>query len=137
MRHLENESELEIVNNNNVDSLAENENEIAETNNHEWQDSERASYTLPPRTTRGVPPKRYDPDYEAQQSRYPVGTSDRENMSQSALAFNAALYSTKLPDIVEEALATDHWRKAMEEEICPQEEWHLGKMWLTKYKKDR
>ncbi|XP_057529974.1 uncharacterized protein LOC130808527 [Amaranthus tricolor] len=94
VRHLENESELEIVNNNNVDSLAENENEIAETNNHEWQDSERASYTLPPRTTQEVPPKRYDPDYEAQRSRYLVRTSDRENMSQSALAFNAALYST-------------------------------------------
>ena len=38
-------------------------------------------------------------------------------MSHSALAFNAALYGTKLPDTVEEALATDHWQKAMEEDI--------------------
>ena len=46
-----------------------------------------------------------------------MGTSDRGNMSHSALAFNAALYGTKLPDTVEEALVTDNWRKAMEEEI--------------------
>ena len=51
VRHLENESELEIVDNNNVDSLVENENEIVGTNNHEWQGNEKASYTLSPRTT--------------------------------------------------------------------------------------
>ena len=38
-------------------------------------------------------------------------------MSQSALALNANLNSTRIPDTVEEALKSDHWRKAMKEEI--------------------
>lgn len=29
-------------------------------------------YKLPSRSTRGVPPKRYDPEYEAHRSRYPI-----------------------------------------------------------------
>ena len=40
-----------------------------------------------------------------------------ENMSQSALAFNATLYTTKIPETVKEALESDHWQKAMEEKI--------------------
>ena len=60
---------------------------------------------LPPRTTRGIPPKRYDPDYEARRSRYPIESPGKGNMSQSALAFNTALYATKVPTTVEEALA--------------------------------
>uniref|UniRef100_A0A803NBZ0 Uncharacterized protein n=1 Tax=Chenopodium quinoa TaxID=63459 RepID=A0A803NBZ0_CHEQI len=31
------------------------------------------NYVLPPRSTRGIPPKRYNPDFEAQRSKYPVG----------------------------------------------------------------
>ena len=38
-------------------------------------------------------------------------------MSESALAFNATLYTTKIPDTIKETLESDHWRKAMEEEI--------------------
>ena len=63
-------------------------------------------YVLPPRTTRGVPPRRYDPDYEAKRSRYSVENPGKGNLSQSALAFNTALHGTKLPATVEEALAT-------------------------------
>jgi hypothetical protein len=81
------------------------------------QDSRESPYVLPPRAIRGIPPRRYDLDYEAKRSKYPVDTPSEGNLSQSALAFNAALYGTKLPETVEEALATDHWRKAMEEEI--------------------
>lgn len=74
-------------------------------------------YVLPPRTTRGVPPKMYDPNYEAKRSRYPIETPREGNMSQSALEFNATIYGTKLPNNIEEALENDNWRKAMEEEI--------------------
>ena len=38
-------------------------------------------------------------------------------MSQSAKAFNTTMYATKLSSSVEEALKSDHWRKAMEKEI--------------------
>uniref|UniRef100_A0A803ND66 Reverse transcriptase Ty1/copia-type domain-containing protein n=1 Tax=Chenopodium quinoa TaxID=63459 RepID=A0A803ND66_CHEQI len=31
------------------------------------------NYVLPPRSTRVIPPKRYNPDFEAQRSKYPVG----------------------------------------------------------------
>ena len=72
---------------------------------------------LPPRSTRGVPPRRYDPEYEAKRSRYPIEKSGTGNLSQSALAFKATLDTTKSPTTVEEALTSAHWRKAMEEEI--------------------
>jgi reverse transcriptase-like protein len=38
-------------------------------------------------------------------------------LSQSALAFKAALHATKVPTTVEEAITSTHWRKAIEEEI--------------------
>ena len=65
-------------------------------------------YVLPPRSTKGIPPKRYDPEFEAQRSRYPVS---------KALTFNTALYSNDVPKNVEEALQDPKWKKAMEEEI--------------------
>lgn len=55
--------------------------------------------------------------HEARQSKYPIERKDEGNMSHRALAFNTALYYTKLSTTVEEALAIDHWRRAMEEEI--------------------
>ena len=74
-------------------------------------------YELPPRKTRGVPPKRYDPEYEAKRSRYPADKNNVEYLAQMALAFNASLYSNKIPRNVEEALQDPKWKKAMEEEI--------------------
>ena len=81
------------------------------------QTGEPQGYTLAPRSTRGIPPKRYDPDYEAKRSRYPIEPTVEGNMSQSALAFNVALYATELPKNVDKAMQDDRWRKAMEEEI--------------------
>jgi hypothetical protein len=48
-------------------------------------------YELPKRSTRGVPPRRYDPEFESQRSRYPVEQMNQERMSQTAIAFNASL----------------------------------------------
>uniref|UniRef100_A0A803M8T8 GAG-pre-integrase domain-containing protein n=1 Tax=Chenopodium quinoa TaxID=63459 RepID=A0A803M8T8_CHEQI len=73
-------------------------------------------YELPPRRTRGVPPKRYDPEYEDSRSRYPIGKISNENLASNAIAFTASLYSTEIPKTVEEALASKDWRKAMEDE---------------------
>ena len=74
-------------------------------------------YELPPRNTRGIPPKRYDPEFEAQRSRYPINQDNVNNLFQSAVAFNAALYSSFIPRNDEEALRNPKWKRAMEDEI--------------------
>ena len=67
------------------------------------------SYMLLSRSTQGVPPRRYDPEYEAQRSRYPIEKlSGSGNLSQSALAFKVALDTTTSPTTVEEALMSAH-----------------------------
>ena len=58
-------------------------------------------YKLPPTSTKGIPPKRYDLEFVAQRSRYPVRKESNENLSHSAMAFNTALYSNDVPKIVE------------------------------------
>lgn len=68
---------------------------------------EQARYQLPLRATRGIPPKRYDPEYEVQRSKYPITRQIHENMSETTLAFNDSLYSTEIPKIVEEALKNE------------------------------
>ena len=75
-------------------------------------------YELPPRSTRGFPPKRYDPEFEAQRSRYPINYSNVDNLSQSAVAFTVALYSSTIPRDTEEALQNLKWKRAMEGEIA-------------------
>ena len=92
-----------------VDTL--NEEIVAdtiETGNHDSQNVDSESYVLPPHSTRGVPPRRYDPEYEAKRSRYPFKKSDTGNLSRSALAFKAILDATKSPTTVEEALTSAH-----------------------------
>lgn len=74
-------------------------------------------YKLPPRSTRGIPPKRYDFVYEAQRSKYPVTRASERNLSQISTSFNASLTSTEFPKTVEEAIKNEKWKKAMEEEI--------------------
>uniref|UniRef100_A0A803L1R9 Gag protein n=1 Tax=Chenopodium quinoa TaxID=63459 RepID=A0A803L1R9_CHEQI len=73
-------------------------------------------YELPPRSTRDVPPKRYDLEYEDQRSRYPIERISNENFSNTAVAFNASLYSNTIPRTVEEAFEDEKWRQAMEDE---------------------
>ena len=43
-------------------------------------------YNLSPQSTKGMPPKRYDPEYESQRSRYPICRPDDEQLSQIAFA---------------------------------------------------
>ena len=111
---------VDTLNNENVAVDSVNEEIVAdtiETGNHDDQDVESESYVLPPRSTRGVPPRRYDPEYESKRLRYPVEKTDTGGLSRSALAFKTVLDTTKSPTTVEEALSSAHWRKAMEEEI--------------------
>ena len=74
-------------------------------------------YELPPQRTRGIPPKRYDPEFEAQRSKYPMSRENNEVLSQTTTAFNTSLYSNSVPKIFEEALKDPRWKKAMKEEI--------------------
>ena len=76
------EGELETVDTSVVDSLTEVlfAKESMEADNHECQVIEKTSYVLPPRTTRGIPPKRYDPDYDARRSRYPIESPSEGNI---------------------------------------------------------
>ena len=74
-------------------------------------------YELPPRSTRRIPPRRYDLEFETQWSRYPVNRENNEALSQTVVAFNTSLYSSNVPNNVEEALRDPNWKKAMEEEI--------------------
>ena len=76
--------------------------EIVEAEKEETGENHCQNYVLPPRTTRGVPPKRYDLDFESRRSRYPIEQPSEGNMSQSAMSFNAALHRTNLPNSVEE-----------------------------------
>lgn len=61
-------------------------------------------YELPPRSTRGIPPKRYDLDFEAQRSIYLINKDNNEGLSQTSMAFNTSQYSSDIPKSVEEAL---------------------------------
>ena len=74
-------------------------------------------YELPPRSTRGIPPKRYDPEFESQRSKYPVNKAREGNLSIQAKNFNTALYSKDIPNTTEEALRNENWRSAVEDEI--------------------
>ena len=61
-------------------------------------------HNLPSRSTRGMPPKWYDPEYESQRSRYPTNRPGDGQLSQTAVAFNASIYSSAIPKNIEEAL---------------------------------
>ena len=74
-------------------------------------------YELPPRNTRGVLPRRYDPQFESQRSRYPISRDETSNMAHTTVAFMTSLYSNFLTLITKEALRDLRWQKAMKDEI--------------------
>lgn len=110
----------------------------------QYKDSSK--YQLPPRSTKGIPPKRYDPEFEAQILKY-----SNRSLTQSAIAFNTTLYSTDIPKTSEEALKSKEGKKAMEEEfsaliknetwdrcLLPKDKKTIGCKWVfsIKYKAD-
>lgn len=87
------------------------------TTEHESSQVEQARYVLPPRSNRGVPPKRYSPKKEARSSQYPMANVAAENLSQEAQAFATSLCYEEIPTTVEQALESKDWRKAMKTEM--------------------
>ncbi|KAJ0666336.1 putative RNA-directed DNA polymerase [Helianthus annuus] len=74
-------------------------------------------YVLPPRSNRGVPPKRYSPEKEARSSRYPMANVATGDLSPEAKAFATSLCSEEIPTTVEQALESKEWREAMKVEM--------------------
>ncbi|XP_071740340.1 uncharacterized protein [Rutidosis leptorrhynchoides] len=108
-------------------------------------------YVLPQRSNRGVPPKRFSPEKESQRSRYPMANIAQGNLSNEAQKFNSALYSEEIPTSVDQAMKSEKWKKAIEEEmealqksdtwekcVIPQGKKSVGNRWVftIKYKPD-
>ena len=73
---------------------------------------------MPPRSTRGIPPKRYTPERPSKRARYPIGSVAKANLTKLARAFEAALYGEEeIPQTAKEALKIKHWREAMMVEL--------------------
>lgn len=75
------------------------------------------TYQLPPCLNWGILPKRYDPNFEAQRSRYPLANVSLEKLSPNAKAYRSSLYSKNILTSVKEALKVAKWKKTMEDEI--------------------
>ena len=80
-------------------------------------DTSQYKYTLPPRSNRGVPPKRYEPEYKPRNTRYPMANMVRGSISQEARVFNTMIYSSNVPKTLEEAQKSHEWRQAMQVEM--------------------
>ncbi|KAM5585973.1 hypothetical protein ABKV19_005070 [Rosa sericea] len=72
---------------------------------------------LPSRSTRGKPPKKYEPSLKAK-SRYPVANYvSTHRLSKSYESFVHQISSVSIPNKVQDALRDPKWSKAMEEEM--------------------
>ena len=75
-------------------------------------------YELPHRITRGIPPKRYSPDWKGRKTKYSVANIAQGHLTEMARAFEAALYEEEeIPQTFQEAVKHKHWREAMKKEI--------------------
>ncbi|PRQ17544.1 putative RNA-directed DNA polymerase [Rosa chinensis] len=80
-------------------------------------ESNVGQYVLPNRSTRGQPPKRYEPTVHAK-SKYPVANyMSTRRLSKSYASFVNQISAVSVPNKVQDALGDPKWRKAMEEEM--------------------
>ena len=72
-------------------------------------------YELLPRSTRGIPLRRYDLEFEPQRSRYPVNRENNQALSQTAVAFNTLfipiLCLIMLKNLFEIQTGKKRWKK--------------------------
>lgn len=81
-------------------------------------DGDTGQYEMPKRSTRGVPPKRYSPDWKGRKTKYSLVNVAQGQLTEMARAFEAALYEEEeVPHSFEEAMKHKHWRDAMKKEI--------------------
>ncbi|XP_071686825.1 uncharacterized protein [Rutidosis leptorrhynchoides] len=134
-----------------TETSSNNEPQPHEEQNDTNSDETTQRYVLPQRINRGVPPKRYSPEKEAQRSRYPMANIAQGNLSKEAQKFNSAIYSENIPTSVEQAFKSKDWKKAIEVEmkalndndtwekcVIPQGKKPVGCRWVftIKYKPD-
>jgi hypothetical protein len=75
-------------------------------------------YELPSRNNRGKPPNRYSPDVEERRSNYPIANYvATQHLSQPIQSFTKTLFSSHIPNNVEEALDDPKWAEAIQEEM--------------------
>nr|GFD11089.1 putative ribonuclease H-like domain-containing protein [Tanacetum cinerariifolium] len=74
-------------------------------------------YVLPPRSNRGVPPKRYSQEKATRGAKYPMANIAEWNLSNNAKAFAVSLCSEEIPSSFEQALKSEKWKKAMDDEM--------------------
>ncbi|KAH6764438.1 hypothetical protein C2S51_015687 [Perilla frutescens var. frutescens] len=75
----------------------------------ETVEQDTGRYVLPPRSNRGIPPKRYSPERISRKSRYSIRNIARENFTDLAAAFQTALYDDEnLPRTAEEDFLPKH-----------------------------
>lgn len=78
--------------------------------NHTQVESPNHRYVLPPRKNRGVPSRRYEPEYSPRSYKYPIPKA-MEGLSATAKAFQTSLYSVQIPRTVDEAKKTQNGGK--------------------------
>nr|GFA60010.1 putative ribonuclease H-like domain-containing protein [Tanacetum cinerariifolium] len=137
---------------NNVDDIQDSTSEILQ----EHEEEVPRKYVLPPRSNRGVPPKRYSPEKTTRGkttrvAKYPMANIAEGNLSNNAKAFAVRLCSEEIPSSFEQALKSEKWKKAMDDEMkalkknktwdqcaLPQGKKPVGCRWIftVKYKPD-
>ena len=81
-------------------------------------ESQSSQYHLPPRSTRSIPPIRYEPDPKAK-VKYPISDHvSSQKLSKSYASYVLQLSSVSIPSKMQEALTDARWTKAMEEEMA-------------------
>lgn len=82
---------------------------------------------LPPRSVRGILPRRDDSYHLSKYSKYPIANMAKGSLSTFAQAYSAAVYSKQLPKNVQETLGHKEWKDAMNVQMGALEKMELGR----------
>nr|GEY93165.1 putative reverse transcriptase, RNA-dependent DNA polymerase [Tanacetum cinerariifolium] len=106
-------SQPDNLDENNADDIQDSTSEILQ----EHEEEVLRKYVLPPRSNRGVPPKRYSTKKTSRGAKYPMANIAEGNLSNNAKAFAVRLCSEEIPSSFEHALKSEKWKKAMDDEM--------------------
>nr|GEX87711.1 ribonuclease H-like domain-containing protein [Tanacetum cinerariifolium] len=79
------------------------EHPVPDMISEEHEEEVLRKYVLPPRSNRGVPPKRYSPVKTTRGAKYPMANIAEGNLSNNAKAFAVRLCSEEIPSSFEQA----------------------------------
>ncbi|KAJ0941358.1 putative RNA-directed DNA polymerase [Helianthus annuus] len=107
------------IDNHDIEQILQEEQEEQVQGEHGMpiQEETTDKYVLSPRANRGIPPKRYTPEKQANSSRYPMANIAKGNLSKEAKEFACSLYDDQIPNSVKQALDSKNWKDAMETEM--------------------